>query len=121
MPQIARLRRPLVDKREVELTDKGDLCYIFTKEIIIPLWKANPRWDTISTIRVLLKQKPDLAKLKAMVRGCHYGDDEILNQAAMAYEEFYDRFGRRYEDAKAKQNGDVYAGLLYSNTMKENV
>jgi len=96
--------------------DKGDLCYLITSKIIIPAWRAAPRWTTISTLRMDLVQKPDLVRFKSLFRGVPFTEEEIINQAALAFMEFYRRCGARYEDMKAKQNGDVYAGVEFSNS-----
>lgn len=124
MPQINKARRqPLKDRKE-SMKEVGDVCYLITDLIIIPQWREAPRWTTISQLRRMLVQQPDLNKLKSLLRGCPFDDTEILNQAALAFEEFYRRCGGTYEDTKARQNTDVYAGVLYARSkeiMKEGV
>lgn len=116
MPQITRARRkPLVERKE-PIKDVGDICYLITAQIIIPMWMAEPRWTTISKIRRMLVKDVDLNKLKSLLRGCPFDDTEILNQAALAYEEFYRRCGANYENDKARQNTDVYAGVPFAKT-----
>jgi hypothetical protein len=116
MPQIQKSKRqPLLDGK-VAITEKGDLCYLITVRVIIPAWAAKAGWTTASELRRLLVQDPDLAKLKSVCRGSPFADAEILNQAAMAYHEFYRRVVSNYEDHKARANGDVFAGLVYSKS-----
>lgn len=116
MPQIAKLRRTQLENRMVNIEDKGDMCYLFTSQIIIPAWKNKQKWETISQLRMRLVEKPDLNTLRHMVRGAPFNDEEILNQAALAFHEFYRRVAANYEDDKARKNGDVYAGILYSKS-----
>lgn len=116
MPQIIpKLRDPL-RKRQIACKEKGDLCFLITDQFIIPMWKAQPGWDTASRVRMALVQKPDLTMLRDMARGSPLSEDEIKNQAAMAYDEFYRRLVSNYENEKARKNGDVYAGLLFSKS-----
>lgn len=118
MPQIMKSRRQGVAAGTLAITDKGDLCYLVTVQIIIPMWKATPRWDTVSVLRKMLVQSPDMAKLKSVCRGSPYAEEEIINQAALAFLEFYRRVAANYEDNKARMNGDVYAGVVFSKSAK---
>jgi hypothetical protein len=114
MPQIAKsLREPIKNHQQVA-KEKGDLCFLITVEYIIPTWSEAPRWNTASAIRMALVHKPDMTLLRRIARGTPFPEDEVLNQAAMAYDEFYRRCVANYEDVKAKDNTDVYAGVLYS-------
>jgi hypothetical protein len=118
MPQVIRALRPLLDSRQMVPKEVGDMCYLFTSQIIIPEWKAAPKWATISKLRRMLLLTPDLNKLKGLVRGCPFDDTEILNQAALAYEEFYRRCGGNYETEKARLNTDVYASVPYAKSQQ---
>lgn len=118
MPQVIRSLRPLLDSRTMAPKEVGDMCYLFTSQIIIPAWKAAPRWTTLSNLRRTLVLAPDVNRLKGFVRGCPFDDTEILNQAALAFEEFYRRCGGNYENEKARLNTDVYAGIPYAKSQQ---
>ncbi len=116
MPQIIKKLREPLKSLSISAKEVGEVCYLFTANYIIPTWAAKPGWTTASKIRMTLVQNPDRTQLRNWVRGCPFDDTELLNQAAMAYDEFYRRVVANYEDMKAKQNTDVFLGVMYAKS-----
>lgn len=113
MPQIKRALRDPLKSLLIAAQEVGEICYIYTANHIIPIWQAKPGWTTASKIRRMFVQDPDMRMLRHWVQGAPFDDKELLNQAAMAYDEFYRRVVSNYEDFKAKQNTDVYSGVQF--------
>lgn len=85
MPYISTLERFQLDMKERGVERAGDLNYAITL-LLIEYW---------------------------MARGMRYQQiNDILGALTGASYEFYRRLGAPYEDAKMKQNGDVYHDAL---------
>jgi len=90
-------------------TTVGQLNWLITKELI-KRWKVQPRYTTAHALcHAFVMEPKNNDFLKALSRhNAHFTWMDVQTAAYMAFQEFYRRVVARYEQQKAKENGDVY-------------
>lgn len=110
MPYIDAKSRTYFDEKPFEAKTDGDLAYILYKFVVLPAWKAEPRWTTYATLR---KGQLDprrvgefLKYAKALEKN---GADVVAIMAAYtaAVDELKRKYVDQYEMRKIQENGDI--------------
>jgi hypothetical protein len=114
MPYLKPDDRITTEANLSTVTTGGQLNYLVTL-LIIGAWKANPRYSTVHDLYKQLVLNPEkstvLNKLNAAIPESMTRSD-VYAAAALAFHEFYRRVASKYEDERAKENGDVYEGII---------
>jgi hypothetical protein len=120
MPYLPKERIEEIKNDPLKANRPGDLNYLVSMLIIIPMWLDKPNYSTVHALKKLLVVTPEkciaLTQLLARLPNEVYRTD-LFVAAALAFDEFYRRVGSKYEDGKAEENGDLYQPLL--ELMKE--
>lgn len=114
MPYITKKRRQELDGG-YSPREYGEVNYIITTRYIIPKWKAGKSYATIAFLEEALVggaygKDWELEPIKGMLEGM-FSRNIVSSACRLAFMEFYRRVASKYENQKAKANGDVYKGI----------
>lgn len=123
MPYIPLLERLRMAKEEFpDPHTVGDLNYLVTLDILID-FITEPRYHTIHNMyKKYVLKFTDYQPLWWTVGGIHdFEEEDFVAARTLAYMEFYDRIGRKYEDHAIAKNGDLdgYKDILKLLEQKE--
>lgn len=109
MPAIKMEKRPVVRDNILACNEPGDLNYLFTV-VILQTFIEKPSYSTIHNLRKAFVTEPKtnlmIQDIRCALAGS-FSTGDIYTAAALAFEEFYARVGRKYEDKKYSLNGDL--------------
>lgn len=111
MPYIEESRRVELHTDPSLAENGGDYNFLFS-EAILKIWNATPRYQTIHNLRLatkggfLFSEIVDIYRI--ILAKNEQLDERQLNVAFdLAFQEFYIRVGRSYENEAINKNGDL--------------
>lgn len=124
MPYNKIERRKLLDKDLKAAVDVGDLNYVYTAHVIIPIWVFETRYKTIEKIRALMngdETNSTVVNIDMTFRKKGWTDKQVKRAKELAFDEFYRRVGVNYENNAARKNGDVYEGVPFAESVTTDI
>jgi hypothetical protein len=109
MPYIENSERDQVVSKIQFIQTPGQLNFLLTR-YLLQVWKSHPRYDTIHCFRRDFVVDPKNNSLLQDLRGnlAHlFTVADIYAASAEAYHEFRERVGKKYEQKKLGENGDL--------------
>lgn len=110
MPHIITQSRPYFDEHPFEAKTDGDVCYVLYTRIVLPAWKAEPRWTSYARLRKSAHDPRLMPGLMDLVTGLvKNGADKLTVVEAynLAIEELHRLYVGKYEDSKIAENGEA--------------
>lgn len=119
MPHIKTSKRPGIMENIHNAVDAGDYNFLFTVAMI-KVWTKTPSYKTAIELRKAARQPAAVEEImevesQLIIMKIPLEDRIAAREEAFAY--FRDRVLINYERKKAEENGDVYAGVPFAETI----
>lgn len=111
MPYISNLpRREELVKDPFLARNVGEVNFVFST-LILNRWNANPNYSTLNLLRKIIRTTSIDSEIDNMFyqipKNTELDQNDIRAALDNAWDEFYHRVGRSYEDTAIEKNGDL--------------